>query len=502
MIAVAVFFLTLYVGYRVLRSSKGSGSDEGGLRRRAMSFSSSSMLDGAFPSSMQMPDPVINACMYFDDCPDEAAMLDVIQKLFEYERFRGVPRRVSGGAWVWADAASRPQDHLREFRCASTEALHQKIEEIKSDPLLYPQGPEGPQTDKPLFEFVLLHNESRGELSCVVARVHHSIGDGLSLMLVMQRMITDADGAPIEVQIPGKQGGPKKARTSGSGKMKTDPASTLWALFKVLTLGMTPFDTDMGYSQKRFNDGFVHYNGQRRIVYFPEMELSFLKSLKESAGVTLNDVLMAAFSGALRRYSEKTGVEFSTGREQARALLPVAFPRRADVVNDYSRCLRNKWAFVSAHFAVTPASARERLQQQAAEMNVLKTTPVAPIQSFMQNSVMASLPWFVVHKLVGDSFARHTCVFSNVPGPQEPVYFAGRMLRKIHMVFPNALMQVGILSYNGQVFMNSVVDLEAQRHPGLLSFSFAEELVELAGELNVQVPTSMSDWMQENTVNA
>ena len=61
-------------------------------------------------------------------------------------------------------------------------------------------------------------------------------------------------------------------------------------------------------------------------------------------GLTVNDVVYAAFAGALRRHTElsATGRPPPLQRARCRALVPVAFPRAAGAP------LTNSWAFVQA----------------------------------------------------------------------------------------------------------------------------------------------------------
>ena len=465
----------LYVSYRVLFRKPG--------RSRAMSFSSSCMLEGAFPPALRMPDPIINVCLFFDELPSKEESAKVVEALCYFELFHSVPVKVAG-EWCWEPQAIDVEQHLSEVACDGEEAIWQRIEEVKAQPL---------GAGSPLFHITRLRNVGRG-LHGVVVRIHHSIGDGISLVGAMQRVIRDANGEELKLELPGKS-----SRSSGGAKSKMDlsVASSLGALFKVLTVGVSAFDARLAFSPE-VSGGAVTYSGSRVCVVFPDMELSFLKQLKDKVGVTLNDVLMAAFAGALRRYAAADGGAAPDASCQVRALLPVAFPRSAEETQDAERSLRNRWAFVSAPLPVGTAGIRERIASQAAAMKVLKTTPVAPIQDVVQNSLLKFLPTAVNRQIASDAFSRHSVVFSNVPGPQEPVRFAGQRLRKLHMVFPNLIMQVGILSYDGAVFMNACVDPEATKSPALLKAAMAKELVEMAAELGVPQPEPLLAFLRSS----
>jgi hypothetical protein len=51
-------------------------------------------------------------------------------------------------------------------------------------------------------------------------------------------------------------------------------------------------------------------------------------------------------------------------------------------------------------------------------MGALKSSLVAPCQLFIQNALLPYVPAFVTRKTCYDTFARHACVFTNVPGPR------------------------------------------------------------------------------------
>lgn len=73
-------------------------------------------------------------------------------------------------------------------------------------------------------------------------------------------------------------------------------------------------------------------SGDRETVIFPTLKLDFIKQIKNSANVTINDVLLGATTGAIKRYCiVKKDPLFDTnsrgyGKVQLRSLLPVAFP--------------------------------------------------------------------------------------------------------------------------------------------------------------------------------
>jgi hypothetical protein len=205
------------------------------------------------------------------------------------------------------------------------------------------------------------------------------------------------------------------------------------------------------------------------VVVVPPFPLENVKKIKHAAKVTVNDVLMAAMAGAIRRFclanddpafkTNNASVE-NGGADQVRlrALLPIAFPRSNAALGDPATALTNKWAFLSAQLPAALPTVEQRLAYTRAATAAMKAGLDGPVTMHLGNLLNAALPRALSRKTVGDLFQRHSLVFSNVPGPSVPVFLAGKRVAGVQMVYPNLLPQVGVLSYAGQVFMNVTAD--------------------------------------------
>mmetsp|Transcript_19267 Transcript_19267/g.50565 ORF Transcript_19267/g.50565 Transcript_19267/m.50565 type:complete len:285 (-) Transcript_19267:339-1193(-) len=245
-------------------------------------------------------------------------------------------------------------------------------------------------------------------------------------------------------------------------------------------------------------------NGERSFVPFPSVPLSFIKALKDAAGrgFTVNDVLLAVTSGVLRRHCELVGDEFLRkggescgGRFVNRALIAVAFPRSEEETNDPARAMRNNFCFVPAEMPVRLEDTVERLKFVQRDMSNLKRSPTAPLAQCVLNNVVGGCctPRPLQQKFGYDAVARATVIFSNVPGPQEPFCFGGQQITGLQMIFPNLPPQVGILSMNGKVFFNFVLDPNVVKQSELLPKLYVDELADLADRLKVEMPPT-SSW--------
>jgi len=191
---------------------------------------------------------------------------------------------------------------------------------------------------------------------------------------------------------------------------------------QVLALTASAYDSDIAFTSTNKRDLKMT---TRKVLFFPTVRLDFIKAIKNKANVTVNDVLLAAVSGAIRRYCEKLNCPQVHNNPINRALIPVAFPRGSNEIGHASRGMRNNWSFVSAELPIGKANCIDRLQACSETMSQLKKSPVAAVQLWIQSNILPLLPTALSQTTALDLFKRHSLVFSNLPGPENTVYFAG-----------------------------------------------------------------------------
>jgi hypothetical protein len=112
----------------------------------------------------------------------------------------------------------------------------------------------------------------------------------------------------------------------------------------------------------------------------------------------------------------------------------------------------------------------------------MKSSPTVLVQLWFQNTVVPYLPDFLFRQTAYDMFTRHTMVFSNVPGPENALYFAGSKLLSLVPIFPNLIDQGLVLSYDGTLFYNVNIDTQTFPESDKLPGMFKAELTALAKE--------------------
>jgi diacylglycerol O-acyltransferase / wax synthase len=217
--------------------------------------------------------------------------------------------------------------------------------------------------------------------------------------------------------------------------------------------------------------------GPYRRFAWVRTDLDQLKAIKNEAGGTVNDVVLAAVAGALGRYLRARG--HSTRDLELRAMVPISV-RTADERG----ALGNR---VSSFMAPLPVWAEDplaRLNAVSATMGDLKQSKQA-----VGATLLTELTDFAPPTIAGQAARLQSrqrffnLVVTNVPGPQFPLYLMGRELEEVFPMVPLAKRQAvcfGILSYNGQVNFGLIGDYDALPDLDALASDLEASISELA----------------------
>jgi WS/DGAT/MGAT family acyltransferase len=188
----------------------------------------------------------------------------------------------------------------------------------------------------------------------------------------------------------------------------------------------------------------------------------------------VNDVLLASVAGALGAYLAACGD--AVAGVEVRAIVPVNLRR-----SGAEQQLGNRFGLVPLSLPVGMANPFERVYAVRARMASLKGSYVAPV-SLALLEVMGLLPRPVQQEVLDLLVNKATAVMTNVPGPQQPLYFAGRLVEEIMFWVPqtgNIGVGVSILSYNGGVQFGLITDARLVPDPERIIARFRAEFDKL-----------------------
>ena len=216
--------------------------------------------------------------------------------------------------------------------------------------------------------------------------------------------------------------------------------------------------------------------GPHRRFYGIGNRLEDFKTVKNAFGGTVNDVVLAVVTGALRTFLISRGRR--TAGCEMRALVPVSV--RAE--NDRGE-IGNRIVVMRGPLPVYIADPLQRLRFVSQSMEGLKESKqalgaevIAGAQNFAPPTILAQA------SRLNFSTRLFNLIVTNVPGPQFPLYVLGReMLRAIPVAFlpENHALAIAIMSYNGQMNFGLLGDFDALPDIESIGEDIAEELANL-----------------------
>lgn len=203
--------------------------------------------------------------------------------------------------------------------------------------------------------------------------------------------------------------------------------------------------------------------GPHRRFAMRSASLSNLKVLKNATGGTLNDVVMAICTGALRQYLIEHD---ALPKGSLRAMVPVSI-RTGEEEDPWT----NR---VSAIVADLPTECEDPIERVALcrdAMNAAKHTfDLVPAETLGQaadyaSPVVAASALRLVHrlKLADRVNTPVNVVISNVPGPREPLYFAGAKLDAyipVSTISDGVGLNITVHSYEDRLDFGLIADRE------------------------------------------
>jgi diacylglycerol O-acyltransferase / wax synthase len=337
--------------------------------------------------------------------------------------FRKRPAWVVGGlanvAWAYDDPDDVDIDyHLRRSALASPGRVRELLEltsRLHSSLL---------DRHRPLWEAYVVEGLTDGRFA-VYSKFHHSLIDGVSALKLMQRTLsTDAD----DPELRAIWSLPRRHRQSAgrsrwqalrqlAGSVAAFGPST-WTLARA-ALVEQQLTLPFAAPRTMFN---VPIGGARRVAA-QSWSLDRVKIIKQAAGVTVNDVVLAMCSGALRSYLLD---EHALPDTPLIAMIPVSL-RTAEEADAGG----NMVGSILCNLATDVDDPAKRLQTISESMRGNKKvfSELPRLQAFALSAFLiaplglAALPGFV-----SSAPPPFNIVISNVPGPTEPMYWGGARL--------------------------------------------------------------------------
>lgn len=325
---------------------------------------------------------------------------------------------------------------------------------------------------RPLWELYIIQGFHTGQVGFYF-KVHHAAIDGASGIAVSLALL-DISAEPREVEPPPPQSG-KKSPLSNSELLQNALTNTVAQYTKLVsylpqaaktisTLIIPPKDAE-GKRRYSWLENLslapktsinVSISNQRSFAAI-SIPLAEVKQCAKSLGLTINDVVLALCSGALRQYLKK---ENKDGSGLPKKPLIAAIP--VSLRDSGSTEMNNQISMILSNLATNIDDPVERLRTIKESINLAKASFESYKALIPTDFPSIGAPWFMsgLASLYGRSKLANNLppianvAISNVPGPQFPLYLAGARMATYYplsIVAHGMALNITVESYNGSL---------------------------------------------------
>ena len=343
--------------------------------------------------------------------------------------------------------------------------------------------------DRPLWEIHLIEGLHGGRFA-LYAKLHHSLADGVSSVGLLNYAGDPASSETPPVwaaERPRKPGSETEAGSLGAvsavSSVMLNQARALPELFRGLlgsaqaAVGLSP-DPDFASLAEAPRTMFnVNVTPQRRVAT-QATTLSRLKAIGEAAGGSVNDVLLAACSAAIRRYL----IEMDALPERTLiASVPVALPRDTNQPGGGGNAI----SFANVRLGTDLENVRARFQiirrSSTVGRDYLKRMGRTALIAY---TVLISSPQMLTRvPAIGARVPPiYNVIISNVPGPRSKLYFLGAEMEAYYPISALAhgqALNITVMSYAGGLYFGFTGCADKVPHLQRLAVYTGEALDEL-----------------------
>ncbi|KAK4378447.1 hypothetical protein RND71_000309 [Anisodus tanguticus] len=430
-------------------------------------------------------DQVINCAISVDDPIDVDAVKTEISNsvLVKHPRFSSIMVKDSCGRERWRKTEVNVDDHfiirpepLNDDPSVSDEdAVNDYLADLcVSTPL---------SLTKPLWEFHLLLAHK-----CAVLRLHHALGDGISLMSMFLSCCRRADDPT------------QRPTTHGIGTSSTSSNNrNVWSLLKKLSKVIwytLVYVIEFCLRGLWLKDKRTAVSGGDGVELWPrkvataKFNIDDMKTVKQAiANATINDVLFGIISCGLSRYLDLRSPKALKEGTQITGVAMVNL-RKQSGLQDFSQLMNSKsgarWGnkfgmlLLPVYYHKGGSDPLQYVRRAKAMIDKKKLSLEGPCSYKIGDFIMSfsvKLARLVNYRIVSNT----TFTISNVIGPQEDITFGGNHISSVR-VTSTALshaITMHMVSYAGKADMQILVAKDIIPDPKVLAKCFQDALLEM-----------------------
>ncbi len=354
---------------------------------------------------------------------------------------------------------------------------------------------------KPLWQIHVIENY--GEGGAILYRIHHVIGDGTALAALLLS-VTDT-----EMEVVGDEGKTPTLTSSGQADFTPDttPQIAKQAVIaarlgrriakKFVIAGLDIIsDPDKTGDYVNKSLAYTHSSLQlalkilepdtvfrnplgvsKQVAWSRPFSITEIDDMRDELGGTLNDMMVTAVIGGLRRYM--VAHEKPVNAARFHAAIPVNLRKNSSVTS-----LSNKFGLVFLSVPLAMADPRERLAEVRARMELLKqSTDAQTVYNLV--SAFGYIPSGLQSAVAKQVGVLASAVITNVTGPAEARYFAGQKIENGMFWAPQPArvgLGITIFSFADKVYIGVNADPKVMPDPDMFVACVVAEFEAMRGQ--------------------
>jgi len=346
--------------------------------------------------------------------------------------------------------------------------------------------------DKPLWEIYFVDGLEDDDTLAVIAKIHHSMIDGTTGVEI-GKLLFDLTADELEIEVPAWE---PAAEKSPSGLLfdalalrAGDAVSRFGKVVDAVADVSKPVEHAVKFARAvesfAVETDTLPFNapvGSRRAFEIASVPLDVVLETRRVLGATVNEIGLAAVTGALRRYCGENGID-ADGLGRITAICPVDNRKPGDTrpgsdVSSMVVELPVDEPVLRRRVDRIVENSRKRKQQDVAEGSNMWSR----VTSLLPATLLRASSWLQFRGLMGNS----NLLVSNVRGPSVPFYCFGAKVHSFHPYFgvqDGLGLNVVLFSYANEL----LIGIAADPHLVPALDSFAEAVVKSFGELSAAV---------------
>jgi diacylglycerol O-acyltransferase / wax synthase len=430
------------------------------LRPERLSLVDTAWLHMEMPTNLMM----VGSLGFFDTRVDRRQLLTTLQRrLLVHPRFmERIEHSILGPPRWLPDEAFNLEAHVHHLALPEP-AGDAELRAAVSDLMSHPLDMSRPLWDTHLIEY--------GGGSVLFTRIHHCIADGTALIQVLLGL-----SAPTAEQSL-RAARHEPVRTQANHRSRIPHLDPRAAVGGVVEAGAHAYT--LARLSALWPDASTPLHGRlvrtKKVAWIEPFPLERLRPLRKATGYTVNDIIVGAVTGALRTHIRKRRRAVP---EHIRALVPVDMRPSAG-----NGKLGNQFGLVFLDMPVGVANRDDRLDEVHRRMDAARHS-AQPSVAFEVLGALGLVPQQMQRQVVRFFGSKGTVVVTNVRGPEQELYLAGRKLRRLTFFVPQSAglgIGVSIMTYAGQIEIGVIADAGLVPDPAGIGRDITKELDILAG---------------------